>query len=138
MEEWKRLYENTNMSTRSIEKVLNLTKDSVRQKARPKYSEEYRKARERRVRGWSKDNPLWIDLYENTNMTHEDISNSTGMSVKVLFNRIRKRYSKKHRLSRNFITKSISQSDKQRRIRESATTIPEGSTAKRLEVVSPI
>ena len=137
MEKWKELYEKTYISTCKIEKVLGLVKDSVRQKARRLYSDAYRKERERNVRGWPADNPVWIALYENTDMTHEDISTLTGMTVKQLFRRISERYPSDIRLGRNYTTKCIAQTDKQRRIRESATTIPSGSTAKRLEAVSP-
>ena len=138
MEPWQELYENTYMSTNMIEKKLGLVKDSVRQKARARYDTSYRKARELKVRGWPKDNPLWIELYENTMLTHEEIALKTGMTVKQLFRRIRDAYPEGKRHRRNSLNKTAE--FKQTRLSaesERATTIPEGSTAKRLEAVSP-
>lgn len=138
MDKWQYLYEKTYLPTKSIEKSLGLVKDSVRQKARGIYSEEYRKDRERKVRGWPADNPMWISLYENTMMTHQEISDATGMTVKQLFRRISDRYPKSKRIPRNSLNKCAEYKNQRLdALRESATTIPEGSTAKRLEAVGP-
>lgn len=131
MEKWQEIYENTYLPTKAIEKSLGLVKDSLRQKARSIYSDEYRRNRELKVRGWPSDNPMWIPLYENTMMTHLEISEATGMTVKQLFKRISNKYPKSKRIPRNSLNKCAEY--KNQRIdamRESATTIPEGSTPK--------
>ena len=138
METWQEIYENTYLPTRKIESKLSLVKDSVRQKARSIYPDEYRKERERKVRGWPRDNPKWITMYEDTMMTHEEISEATGMTVKQLFKRISKAYPEHYRVQRNSLNKTDCL--KESRLGEEserATTIPAGSTAKRLEVVNP-
>lgn len=131
MEKWRELYESTSLSTGSIEKALGLVKDSVRQKARRLYPDEYRKERELKVRGWPKDNPIWKDLYKTTMMTHEEISRATGMTVKQLFRRIKDTFPEDVRFDRN--SRNKCDEFKQLRIdaeRERATTIPQGSTVK--------
>jgi len=125
--DWVELYETTYLPTGKIEKALGLPKDSVRQKARTKYSDNYRRDRELKVRKWPADDGSWRDLFENTELTYDDISEATGLSMKQLHTRIHSEYSKERISARKSITYKRARAERVTTISEEGTDQRSGS-----------
>lgn len=99
------MYAYTYKPTCVIDKEFLKPSGYTKQHMRKYYDRKFRRDRELKVRGWPADNPEWINLYENTELTYEEISDKSGMSMKQLHNRIHEAYTEEyisHRKSRTY------------------------------------